>query len=113
MLARPTRFELVTYRVETDCSIQLSYGRIDIYYYKVFTYILATLILTAQALYSGVSVIKSTASEVKSLVLVVSGKAKLIKIAPGGDFSVNLALAKTAPLLDSTFKRSKSTIESL
>ena len=74
-----------------------------IYYYKVDFYLLAMLILTAHALYSGVSVIKSTASEVKSLVLVLSGKAKLIKIAPSGDLSVILALAVTDPLLDSTF----------
>ena len=47
-----------------------------IYYYKVDFYLLAMLILTAHALYSGVSVIKSTASEVKSLVLVLPGNAK-------------------------------------
>ena len=69
------------------------------------------LILTAQALYSGVSVIKSTASEVKSFVLVLSGKAKLMKTAPSGDLSVILALAVTEPLLDSILIKSFSLIE--
>ena len=83
----------------------------NIYYYKIDFYLLAMLILTAQALYSGVSVIKSTASEVKSFVLVLSGKAKLMKTAPSGDLSVILALAVTEPLLDSILIKSFSLIE--
>ncbi len=52
---------------------------------------------TAHALNSGVSVMKSYESLVRTFVMVSSGNAKLMNMVPRGDMSVTMAWTSTVP----------------